>query len=95
MPGFAHYVFGLAVVGLLLFALHAISRAYGKRRFGGGPGDPIVRVARAAVLSAQTELYVVETSGRRYLIGGGAGRLALLADLSGGLAPDADVRNAR
>lgn len=79
-----HYVTALGAVALMLLGLHAVARAYARRRLHAPQSGRIADVLESTPLTQQAALHVVSIEGRRYLVGSAGNCIALLASLPRG-----------
>lgn len=75
------YILALLVVGLMLFGLYTVVRALGRGRLVASSDKRLITVVESTFLAQNTTLHVVKAAGRYYLVGGGSGHVATLAEL--------------
>ena len=81
--GFAgQYILALLVVALMLFGLYTVVRALGRGRLVTSTDKRLVTVVESTFLAQNTTLHVVKVADRYYLVGGGAGHVNTLAEIS-------------
>ncbi len=76
------YILALVVVALMLFGLYTVVRALGRGRLVTSTDRRLVSVIESTFLAQNTTLHVVKVGDRYYLIGGGAGHVNTLAEVS-------------
>jgi flagellar biogenesis protein FliO len=75
------YVLALVVLGLLLLGLSVIARALARGRVVASASRRLVTVIESTVVGPGTALHVVKAARRYFIVGGGSGHLAMLAEL--------------
>lgn len=75
-------VYALAVVGLLLLGFWWVVRSLGRGRLIISAERRLVTVIESTPLTQNTALHVVKIGDRYFAVGGGAGHLSLLTELS-------------
>ncbi len=81
MPFVGQYILALLVVALMLFGLYTVVRALGRGRLVTSTDKRLVTVVESTFLAQNTTLHVVKVGDRFYLLGGGAGHVATLAEV--------------
>ena len=76
------YLLALLVVALMLFGLYTIVRALGRGRLIAASDKRLVSVIESTFVSQNTTLHVVKVADKYFLIGGGAGHLTTLGEIS-------------
>ena len=74
-------IYALAMVGLLLLGLWWIVRSLRRGRIVLGADRRLVSVVDSTFLAQNTSLHVVKVADRYYLVGGGAGHVALISEV--------------
>lgn len=75
------YVFALLVVALLLGGLYLVVRGLARGRILTSANRRLVTVLESTPLSQHSALHVIKVGAKYYLIGGGQGHVASLAEL--------------
>jgi flagellar biogenesis protein FliO len=75
------YILALLVVALMLFGLYTVVRALGRGRLVASSDRRLVTVVESTFLAQNTTLHVVKVADRYYLVGGGSGHVATLAEV--------------
>ncbi len=81
MPFVGQYILALLVVALMLFGLYTVVRALGRGRLVTSTDKRLVTVVESTFLAQNTTLHVVKVGERFYLLGGGSGHVASLAEV--------------
>ena len=81
MPFVGQYVLALSVVALMLFGLYTVVRALGRGRLVTSTDRRLVTVVESTFLAQNTTLHVVKVVDRYYLVGGGSGHVATIAEV--------------
>ncbi|MHB8140817.1 MAG: flagellar biosynthetic protein FliO [Vulcanimicrobiaceae bacterium] len=76
-----HYLSALLVVALMLLGLYVIVRSLARGRIMLAANRRLVNVVESTFVAPQTSVHVVKVAGRYFLVGGGNGKLSLLAEL--------------
>jgi flagellar biogenesis protein FliO len=83
MSFIGQYILALLVVALMLFGLYTVVRALGRGRLVTSTDKRLVTVVESTFLAQNTTLHVVKVGERYYLLGGGSGHVANLAEVPG------------
>ncbi len=81
MPFVGQYILALLVVGLMLFGLYTVVRALGRGRLVTSAEKRLITVVESTFLAQNTTLHVIKAGDRFYLVGGGSGHVATLAEI--------------
>jgi flagellar biogenesis protein FliO len=75
------YILALLVVALMLFGLYSVVRALGRGRLVSSTDRRLVTVVESTFLAQNTTLHVVKAGDRYFMLGGGSGHVATLAEI--------------
>ncbi|HEV3155118.1 MAG TPA: flagellar biosynthetic protein FliO [Candidatus Baltobacteraceae bacterium] len=75
------YMLALFVVALMLFGLYSVVRALSRGRLVTSTNKRLITVVESTFLAQNTTLHVVKAGERYFMLGGGSGHVATLAEI--------------
>ena len=75
-------IFAFVLIGVLLVGMTYVARALQRGRLVSGTGRRLVSTVESTMLAQNAAVHVVKVADKYYLLGGGPGGIALIAELA-------------